>query len=118
MPAAATRLELTRNAAGRLVPASVNGKEQRPYLGIDHDHPQGRKAAPLIRSCAQYPTNGDKRVPDLETALRQCGLSDGMVISSHHHLRDGDRVAIMALQAAARLGARDLMWFPSASFPS
>jgi citrate lyase subunit alpha/citrate CoA-transferase len=40
-----------------------------------------------------------------------------MTISTHHHLRDGDAVALAALQAAARLGAKDLMWFPSASFP-
>src|SRR5207302_3303303 len=30
----------------------------------------------------------------------------------------GDRVALMALQAAAKLGVKDLTWFPSASFPS
>jgi len=41
-----------------------------------------------------------------------------MVISSHHHLRDGDRVDLMALEAAARIGVKDLLWFPSASFPS
>ena len=40
-----------------------------------------------------------------------------MVISSHHHLRDGDLVGMMALEAAAKLGVRDLVWFPSASFP-
>ena len=40
-----------------------------------------------------------------------------MVISSHHHLRNGDRIALEALQAAAGMGAKDLMWFPSASFP-
>jgi citrate lyase subunit alpha/citrate CoA-transferase len=40
------------------------------------------------------------------------------VISSHHHLRDGDTIALTALQTAARMGATDLMWFPSASFPS
>ena len=77
----------------------------------------GRKAGPPIRSNSDYPTNGDKRVPDLETALRLCGLRDGMTISSHHHLRNGDRVALTALQTAARMGAKDLVWFPSASFP-
>src|SRR3989475_7901758 len=41
-----------------------------------------------------------------------------MVISNHHHLRDGDSVALMALGAAAKVGVKDLMWFPSASFPS
>jgi citrate lyase subunit alpha/citrate CoA-transferase len=40
-----------------------------------------------------------------------------MTISSHHHLRNGDRVALDALRAAGDLGLRDLMWFPSASFP-
>jgi citrate lyase subunit alpha/citrate CoA-transferase len=89
-----------------------------PFQGVNAYVATGPKAAPPIRSSANYPESGDKRVPDLETALRQCGLCDGMVISSHHHLRDGDAVALMALQAASRLGARDLTWFPSASFPS
>jgi citrate lyase subunit alpha/citrate CoA-transferase len=40
-----------------------------------------------------------------------------MVISTHHHFRNGDRVAVMALQTAADMGVKDLMWFPSASFP-
>jgi citrate lyase subunit alpha/citrate CoA-transferase len=40
-----------------------------------------------------------------------------MTISSHHHLRNGDRVALTALETAGGMGARDLMWFPSASFP-
>jgi citrate lyase subunit alpha/citrate CoA-transferase len=118
MSKTAPQLELARNAAGRMVPAYVNGREQRPYSGINEPLPAGNKAAPPIRSSAQYPMNGDKRVPDLATALKQCGLRDGMTISSHHHLRDGDQVALAALQTAASLGAKDLMWFPSASFPA
>jgi len=113
-----TRIELAQNAAGRMVPTMVNGKPQIPYIGVAQYQPRGRKQAPPIRSSKNYPSNGDKRVPDLDTALRKCGLRDGMVISSHHHLRDGDRVALLALEAAARLGVKDLLWFPSASFPS
>jgi citrate lyase subunit alpha/citrate CoA-transferase len=109
---------LVSNSLNRQVPAIVNGKEQAPYAGLEFRRPLGSKAAPPVRSALDYPENGDKRVPDLETALRKCGLRDGMVISSHHHLRDGDYVAAMALQTAARLGAKELMWFPSASFPS
>jgi len=111
-------IELARNAAGRLVPLHVNGREQTPFLGVGKYEPQGSKAGAPIRASRDYPANGDKRVPDLETALRLCGLRDGMVISSHHHLRDGDTIALTALQTAARMGAKDLMWFPSASFPS
>jgi citrate lyase subunit alpha / citrate CoA-transferase len=111
-------VELVRNAAGRLVPVWVNGRPQDAYEGLRGRSPEGLKQAGPIRSCVDYPDNGDKRVPDLETALKKCGLHDGMVLSTHHHLRDGDRVAVVALEAAARLGVRDLMWFPSASFPS
>ncbi len=113
-----SEIELIRNAAGRQVPTAVNGQPQHPYEGLKSRSSGGRKQAPPVRSCADYPDNGDKRVPDLDTALKKCGLRDGMVISTHHHLRDGDRVAVRALEVAARLGARDLMWFPSASFPS
>ena len=109
---------LIANAAGRIVPELVNGHQQSAYMGVGKYRPNGSKASPPIRTAAEYPANGDKRIPDLETALRKCGLRDGMVISSHHHLRDGDRVAMMALEAASRLGVRDLMWFPSASFPA
>src|SRR5215813_2317879 len=112
------RVELAYNAAQRRVPAMVNNRPQIPYLGVGKYQPRGRKATTAIHSNKDYPDSGDKRVTDLETALRKCGLRDGMVISSHHHLRDGDKVALMALQAAAKLGVKDLMWFPSASFPS
>jgi citrate lyase subunit alpha/citrate CoA-transferase len=110
-------MSMVENAVGRRVPAEVNGRDQVPYQGVGAFQSRGAKHAPRIRSCRDYPDSGDKRVPDLETALRECGLSDGMVVSTHHHLRNGDQVALAALQAAGGLGAKDLMWFPSASFP-
>ena len=88
------RIELAQNAARRMVPVMVNGRPQIPYLGVNEYQPRGRKATPPVRSSKDYPENGDKRVDDLETALRKCGLRDGMVISNHHHLRDGDRVVV------------------------
>ena len=112
-----TSADLVLNSLGRRVPVYANGQAQVPYRGVGAVEPIGRKHAPPIRSCKNYPPDGDKRVPDLKTALERCGLHDGMVISSHHHLRNGDRVALMALEAAAELGAKDLLWFPSASFP-
>jgi len=112
------KAEMLANAAGRVVPESVNGRPQVPYMGVGKYRPLDGKASPAIRTAADYPANGDKRVSDLDTALRKCGLRDGMVGSSHHHLRDGDRVALMALEAAAKIGVKNLTWFPSASFPS
>jgi citrate lyase subunit alpha / citrate CoA-transferase len=106
-----------KNAAGRLVPVEINGEEAVPYQGVGKFKPTGRKAAPPIRSAADYPANGDKIVADIKTALKNAGLRDGMTISSHHHLRNGDMVANAVFQAAAELGVKGLRWFPSASFP-
>jgi citrate lyase subunit alpha/citrate CoA-transferase len=108
---------LVRNAAGRLVPTVSNGKEQVPYKGVAKYKPEGTKVAPPIASCKDYPADGNKVVKDLKTALKAAGLKDGMTISTHHHLRNGDLVANMIFDIAAEMGVKDLMWFPSASFP-
>jgi len=110
-------VKLVPNAIGRRVPDVVNGQKQRPYAGVGALAPEVRRHGPAVRSCRDYPASGDKRVQSLAQALERSGLRDGMVLSSHHHLRNGDRVALTALQTAAGMGAKDLMWFPSASFP-
>jgi citrate lyase subunit alpha/citrate CoA-transferase len=116
-PKPTTETELLENAAGRKVPRIVNGREQTPYRGVGKHEPEGARYGAAIRSCKDYPANGDKRVATLQAAFERCGLSDGMTISTHHHLRNGDRVAVAALEAAAGMGVKDLRWFPSASFP-
>jgi citrate lyase subunit alpha/citrate CoA-transferase len=108
---------MVANVLGRSVPAVVNGREQTPFAGVGRHRPTGNRAGPPLRSAADYPSNGDKRVSGLEEALRLCGLRDGMTVSTHHHLRDGDGVALQTLQTAAEMGLRELVWFPSASFP-
>lgn len=108
---------LVQNAAGRMVPVEINGIAAAPYAGPRGHHPTGRKAGPLLRSCADFPADGDKRVESIKQALVNAGLKDGMTISTHHHLRNGDRVANLVFAAAAELGIKDLRWFPSASFP-
>ena len=111
------KTELIQNAAGRYVPKFINGVEHTPYLGVGKYKPTGRKYAPPISTCADYPDDGNKVVDSLKDALVKCGLKDGMTISSHHHFRNGDLVANQVFQAAAELGVKDLRWFPSASFP-
>jgi citrate lyase subunit alpha/citrate CoA-transferase len=109
---------LVQNAAGRRVPTIVNGQEQILYAGVGGTEPTGRQAAAPIRSCAHYPSDGNKVASGgLRQALERAGLRDGMTISTHHHLRDGDFVANQVMQTAAAMGVRDLVWFPSASFP-
>ena len=109
--------EMILNAAGRLVPRYINGAEQVPYLGVGKHKPTGRHSAPPIRTCADYPLDGNKLVPDLITALQKCELHDGMTISTHHHFRNGDLVANALFKAVMELGIKDIRWAPSASFP-
>jgi citrate lyase subunit alpha/citrate CoA-transferase len=111
------KVELKKNKAGRWVPAVVNGAKQVPFKGVDEYVAKGRKAAPPIASAAAYPGNGDKRVGSLAEALEASGLRDGMTLSTHHHFRNGDLVANRLFDACAKMGRKDLMWFPSASFP-
>lgn len=108
---------MVRNAAGRLVPLKVNGKDVIPFQGVGKYRPEGRKYAPRIASCADYPADGNKLVPSLKEALLKAGLKDGMTISTHHHFRNGDLIANQIFEIAAELGVKDLVWFPSASFP-
>jgi citrate lyase subunit alpha/citrate CoA-transferase len=102
---------------GRAVPATINGRTTVPFAGVGVHRPEGNQAPVPIRTCVDYPANGDKRVGSLREALERCGLADGMTVSTHHHFRNGDLVANLVFEIAADMGVRDLMWFPSASFP-
>lgn len=55
-------------------------------------------------------------LPDLDAAFRALGLTDGAVLSFHHHLRNGDAVMVAVLDAAARAGLRGLHIAPSSLF--
>lgn len=110
-------VKLVKNAVGRMVPTEVNGKAVVPYKGIGQHKPTGRKYAAKISSCADYPLDGNKQAADLKDALIKAGLKDGMTISTHHHFRNGDLVAVQIFKIAKELGIKDLIWFPSAAFP-
>ena len=46
----------------------------------------------------------NKFIATIADALRQCGLADGMTLSFHHHLRNGDHVVNMTMDAVAAMG--------------
>jgi citrate lyase subunit alpha/citrate CoA-transferase len=109
--------ELIKNAAGRYVPDEVNGKKEVPFMGNGKYKKEGRRYGPPIVSASDYPEDGNKVVPSLKEALQEAGLKDGMVVSTHHHLRNGDLVANQVFRIASEMGIKDLVWLPSASFP-
>ncbi len=110
-------IEFVKNAAGRLVPAEINGEKQIPYKGVGKYIPEGRRYGPPLASCANFPDDGNKLVKDLKEALIKSGLKDGMTISTHHHFRNGDIIANQIFDIAHELGIKNLRWYPSASFP-
>lgn len=104
------------NAIGRSVPTEVNGKPVTPFKGVGKHKPDGRKFGPRISSCVDFPNDGNKIVSSLKESLMKAGLRDGMTISTHHHFRNGDLIAVQIFDIASELGIKDLVWFPSASF--
>ncbi|MBR6501294.1 MAG: citrate lyase subunit alpha, partial [Firmicutes bacterium] len=49
-----------------------------------------------------------KLVKSIKEAIQLAGLKDGMTISFHHHLRNGDMVAVMVMDAICELGIKDM----------
>ena len=50
-----------------------------------------------------------KLLASIKEAIEKCELRDGMTISFHHHLRDGDYVVNLVMAAAIEeLGLKDL----------
>jgi citrate lyase subunit alpha/citrate CoA-transferase len=109
--------QMVKNAAGRRVSVEINGEPAIPYQGIGKYKPSGNIYGPPVPTCTDYPADGNKQVGTLREALVRSGLKDGMTISTHHHLRDGDFVANQVFDIASELGVKGLRWFPSASFP-
>ncbi|MDP8204388.1 MAG: citrate lyase subunit alpha [Candidatus Tenebribacter mawsonii] len=109
--------KFVKNAAGRMVPTIVNGKQVVPFMGVNKYRPAHNGSAPRVPTCIDYPKDGNKIVESLKEALIKSGLKDGMTISTHHHYRNGDYVANMVFDIAAELGIKNLVWLPSAAFP-
>ncbi len=58
-----------------------------------------------------------KLLADLDAAIDACEIRDGATISFHHHLRNGDAVLNLVMEALARRGVKDLHIAASSIFP-
>lgn len=106
-------MELVKNSLGRLVPTQVNGKKTRPFMGAHADKGGGRRMGGLIRAASDFQ---NKLLNSLDDAIDACTIRDGMTISFHHHLRNGDRLVNLVLQKLAARGLKNLVVAPSALF--
>ena len=105
---------LVKNAIGREVPTFVPELgEFAPYAGprarLDGNHVWTPKLFP--RTIAAPTTN--KVARSLKEAIEKSGLRDGMTISFHHHLRNGDALVGMVLSLLDEMGLRNITLAPS-----
>lgn len=87
-----------KNAAGRTIETVIAGRTFKPYAG-------GRKY-----------NRDSKVVKSIFEALKKSGLKDGMTISFHHQLRNGDFVINQTLEAIREHGVKDLCLAQTALF--
>lgn len=72
--------------------------------------PEGSRVGPTLKRAKP----GDRKLLDsVEAAIEASGLKDGMTISFHHALRNGDNVMNMVMSAIARMGFKNLTLAPS-----
>ncbi len=102
------------NAVGRDVPTEINGQRFKPFAGDMKTPPEGRRAGSLLR---MVPEGRDKVVDSIEEVIKKVGLEDGMTVSFHHHLRNGDFVVNMVMETIRKMGIKDIRVFPTALFP-
>ena len=110
------KITWTTNALGRKVPSEIDGRPFKPYKGAFADQGGGRLHAPpvpLTTSAGRI----DKVAPNWDALLDRLPLHNGMTVSFHHHLRNGDFVVNEVMQRLAARGLRDLVVAPSALFP-
>lgn len=96
------------NQAGREIPDEILARYHKEgFQGSYHkDNIRYHKAAPTVRGVVN--PRQDKMVSSIREALEKCGIQDGMVLSFHHHFRDGDYIVNMVMAEVAAMGIRDI----------
>jgi len=99
-----------RNSIGREIPDEINGyKKVVPY---------GTKITEYEIIKRKYSINcGNKLFQSLNDMMDRLSLKDGMTISFHHHLRNGDYILNMVMDEIHRRGIKDITLASSSIFP-
>jgi len=86
------------NAAGKKIETEIDSRTFTPFAG-------GKK------------NNGDSKViKNMEEAFKKCGLKNGMTVSFHHQLRNGDFVVNQSLESVKDVGVKDIRLAQTAMF--
>jgi citrate lyase, alpha subunit len=107
--------KMIKSILGRELPDYIEGYGLvKPFQGaFSHTEQKSRKAVSL----STLTPNGQKVLKSLDDVLDKLEIRDGMTISFHHHLRNGDHVLNLVLDALAKRGIKDLTIAASSIFP-
>ena len=96
---------MAKNSLGREIPATWKGRALDPYQDPWSRVPETLRATrPLVRRAP-----GDsKLLPSLRAAIERCGLRDGMTVSTHHALRNGDLLLNLLVRELDAMGLKDM----------
>lgn len=104
-----------KNILGRELPEYIEGfGEVVPFKGAFSN--MGIKEKKGVKVSTVSPGE-NKVLNSIDEALDKAGIKDGMTISFHHHLRNGDYVINMVLDAIAKRGIKDITVAASSIFP-
>ncbi|MFH0993479.1 MAG: citrate lyase subunit alpha, partial [bacterium] len=95
------------NSLNRECPAGF-----RPFTGADASHRENRRLLP-----EKPPVFQTVFCASLVEAFDRLDIRDGMTLSFHHHLRDGDKVLSLVAVEVAKRGLKDMTFAPSSIFP-
>jgi citrate lyase subunit alpha/citrate CoA-transferase len=104
-----------KNILGREIPEFIDGYGKvKPFAGAFANLVEINKKKVKVNSA--LPGQG-KLLKSISEAIKECSLKNGMTISFHHHLRNGDYVLNMVLNEVANAGLKDIKVAASSIFP-
>lgn len=105
------------NSLGRELPDYLEGYGAiRPYGGV-WTNIAGKRIELAPHGFTARSRDEVKLQPTLDALLDRLPLRDGMTVSFHHHLRNGDAVTNLVMEAIASRGVRDIHVASTGIFP-
>lgn len=104
-----------KNVLGREIPDYIEGYgEAKPFQGAFANYGTREKVGVKVSSVKP---GEEKVLNSIDEALDKIELRDGITISFHHHLRNGDFVLNNVVYAIAKRGIKDITIAASSIFP-
>lgn len=92
------------------IPAEIAAKYTKKYNGVELESVEVQRVAPVVTTVTNQ-TN--KVLSSIKEGVEKSGLKDGMTISFHHHLREGDFVFNQVMSVISEMGIKNLTLAPS-----